>query len=228
MIEVRDAGKIVRLLDGIISFYKIGWPLFLAEGSHDFISELVRKGKRVFLDLKFSDIPETVERLISMAVEKHISFLTLNSGINTVRAAVEARANSDLKILLVTLLSSMDKSDLRLMNIRSTTKDYIVHRATQAQRVQCDGVICSGKEITAVRKITRRDFLIVSPGIRPSGSSPDDHKRSVTPQQAISHGADYLVVGRPIIRSNNPRDSARRIVDEMQQAFDHRKTYTAK
>ncbi|MBW1960164.1 MAG: orotidine-5'-phosphate decarboxylase [Deltaproteobacteria bacterium] len=222
-IEVKDAIDIVQKLEGLVSFFKVGWPLFLAKGGEAIIGELVKQGKRVFLDLKYGDIPETVKRLMQRVAAGGAEFVTLNASTRAVRAAVEARdaiCGSKLKILRVTLLTSLDDSDLKMTGYAISAKDYVLRIARTGLKAGCDGIICSAGEAGEVRKQVGTDFLIVTPGIRPAGMDTDDHKRSATPKEAVMAGADYLVVGRPITRSADLRAAASQIIEEIQAAFD--------
>jgi orotidine-5'-phosphate decarboxylase len=221
LIEAEDAHQLVAELDGLIHFVKIGWPLYMA-GGHRLIKEFLNKGKRVFLDLKFGDIAETVKRLILVAVDEGVSFITVNASFDAVRAAVSARGGSDLKILTVTMLTSWDETDLREMGYSVSAADFVSHKTRRAIEAGCDGVIASGQEAAAVRKMSPAGFLIVTPGIRSTGAANNDHKRAATPKAAILAGSDYLVVGRPIATARNPRQAAAAILEEMQSAFDSR------
>jgi orotidine-5'-phosphate decarboxylase len=219
LIEADDARKLVDTLDGIVSFVKIGWPLYMA-GGHGLIKEFLRRGKRVFLDLKFGDIAETVKRLVSVAVGEGVSFITVNTSFGAVRAAVGARGGSDLKILTVTMLTSWDETDLEDMGFNLSTGEYVSYKTKQAIKAGCDGVIASGREAAAVRGMAPGGFLIVTPGIRPAGADCNDHKRPSTPTAAVLAGSDYLVVGRPITTATDPRRAANAVLEEMQKAFD--------
>ncbi|MBI2822362.1 MAG: orotidine 5'-phosphate decarboxylase [Acidobacteria bacterium] len=145
----------------------------------------------------------------------------MSATIDALRAAVEARGNASLKILAVTLLTSQDKNDLEEMGITMTVEEYVLFKTRKAEEEgHADGVIASGREAAAIRERLGKKFLIVTPGIRPAGTACHDHKRATTPAEAIRGGADYLVVGRPITRDQNPLDATNRILDEMQKAFD--------
>lgn len=223
LIEVSDAHHIVEKLEGLVSFFKVGWPLFLATGGEAIVKDLVNREKRVFLDLKYGDIPETVKRLIQKVAASGADFLTIHSTSQTLGAAVEARNSmpgSKLKILAVTLLTSMNDSDLRMMGCEVSAGDYVLRIAKTSREAGCDGVICSAREAREVRKLVGKECLVVTPGIRPAGSPVDDHKRSAAPREAILAGADYLVIGRPITRSPDLRQAASQIIEEMQAAFD--------
>jgi len=221
MIEADDARRMVGELDDLVSFVKVGWALYMA-GGNQVVREFVERGKQVFLDLKFGDIDETVKRLVLVAVDQGVSFITLNAGFSAVRAAVKARGNTQLKILLVTMLTSWSEADLAEMGFTLPASEYVAFRAKGAIEAGCDGVIASGREVAEIRRIAPPGFLVVTPGIRPGGAGHDDHKRAVTPGASILAGSDYLVVGRPITTAANPRLATTAILEEMQQAFDAR------
>jgi orotidine-5'-phosphate decarboxylase len=223
LITADDAVDIVEKLGDEVSFYKVGWALFLAAG-YPVIEDLVRRGKRVFLDLKFTDIPETVHRLVAVAARAGVTCITVSANRGTVRAAVEARGSSPLKILTVTLLTSLDQTFLRdELGSGDTVESFVLRQARHARAAGCDGVIASGREAALIRQdLGDESFLIVTPAIRPAGDPADDQKRTATPGEAVRAGADYLVVGRPILRARNPRDVARRIIEDIGQALDSR------
>jgi orotidine-5'-phosphate decarboxylase len=222
-----DAKKLVSQLDGVVSFFKVGLELYTAAGP-EFVRWVVSQQKKVFLDLKFLDIEQTVRRATEQAASLGATFLTVHEGGKAVTNAVEGCRGSDLKILAVTVLTSWDAGDLKEMGINLSVEELVLHRARKALAAGAHGVIASGQEAATLReKLGReqvgrvgKDFLIVTPGIRPSGASADEQKRAVTPTEAIRAGADYLVVGRPITQAANQKDAAVRIVEEMQQAFE--------
>ncbi len=222
-LERDDARRLVHELRDVVSVVKIGWQLYLA-GANDLIDEFVGQGIKVFLDLKFGDISETVKRLVAVAIRRKVSFITVDTSVESVKAAVEARGDSDLRILTVTLLTHLGKAYLRdQLQTEVSVEEFVLNKTRLAQEIgQCDGVIASGREAAAIRRQAGKDFLIVTPAIRPSGSPADDQHRTTTPHEAISAGADYLVVGRPITRAADRREATRRIIDEMQRAFDSR------
>lgn len=223
LIEPIDAYNLIEQLNDLVDVVKVGWPLYMAGRREDLIAELRKRGKRVFLDLKFGDISETVKRLVAVALREKVSFITVNTSIQAVKAAVEARGDSDLKVLTVTMLTSLDKGDLEDLGLESTVDQFVLHKTRQALGAKCDGVVASGREAAAIRReVAGKDFLIVTPGVRPAGAGLDDHKRAVTPTAAIQAGADYLVVGRPITKASSPVDATKRILEEMQRAFDAR------
>ena len=210
-----------------VRFVKIGLELYTA-GGPDVVKRAIARGKKVFLDLKFLDIEETVRRATTVVAEMGVEFLTVHANRKALHAAVEARAKagerSRLKLLAVTVLTNFDANDLRDMGIQRTVADLVSARAKLAAEVGCDGVVASGEEPVAIRKSVGKGFLIITPGIRPGGKGADEHARATTPSQAIKAGADYLVVGRPIRDAADPRVAVETIVSEMQTAFDARPT----
>jgi orotidine-5'-phosphate decarboxylase len=217
---VDEALRAVERLDNV-GFFKVGLQLFLTGGLSSLLQAL--ESKKVFVDLKLpGDIGNTIAAVIDQCVARRVEFLTLSesmpvAAIRSAKAAREARGSTNPKLLTVPLLSSLDESDLP-PEVRGTSLDaYILNRARRALDAGCDGVIASGEAIRICRNGVP-EAIIVSPGIRPSGSSTDDHKRLTTPAQALQMGADYLVVGRPILKSPEPRDAAARIIDEITQA----------
>ncbi|MEE8622738.1 MAG: orotidine-5'-phosphate decarboxylase [Alphaproteobacteria bacterium] len=225
--SVVEARKLVQELDRVVCFFKVGLYLQLAEGIEKFIDDLIRDGNKIFIDYKYGDIGASMKGGVAAAARRGINFLTVQgSGELTkevMKAALAGKGDSDLKLFFVTLLTSLDESDLRDLGRRSSVETIVLSRAKQALEIGFDGVIASGLEARAIRKLAGPDrFLIVTPGIRPAGAGLDDHKRAVTPAEAIKEGADYLVVGRPIIKDPNPRAAARQILDEMSAAFDSR------
>ena len=220
-IEPEDAYRLVDTLGDAVRCVKVGWGLYLA-GHDTVVRGLRERGKRVFLDLKFGDIGETIRRLVAVAVRSGVELTTVNTTFQTIRSAVEAARGSQLRILTLTVLTSLDESDLREQGIDMSVHELVLYRARKAQEVGCHGVVASGREARAIREAVGSDFLIVTPGIRPGGAGSDDHKRASTPAAAIGAGADYLVVGRPITLAADPRRVADGILEEMQAAFDRR------
>jgi orotidine-5'-phosphate decarboxylase len=218
--NIGEAREMVKKLEGIVSFYKIGLSLQLAEGTLDFIQELIALGNRVFLDYKYLDIQETIENAVARVASIGVSFLTVHGNGKVIRAAVEGRGKSDLKILAVTVLTSLDAYDIHDMGYECSVKELVLHRAKKCLEAGCDGVIASGQEAKDIKEIAANNLLIITPGIRPEGIGRDDHKRSTSPKEAIIAGADYLVVGRPITKDKNPRLIAENIIAEMQSALD--------
>ncbi|MBI2816860.1 MAG: orotidine-5'-phosphate decarboxylase [Acidobacteria bacterium] len=213
-----DARNLVSQLDGLVSFFKVGLELFTAAGP-ELVRTLIRDGKRVFLDLKFLDIEETVKRAVQQAASLGASFTTVHESGNVAAAAVEGARGTELKILAVTVLTSMDDAQLKAMGINWPVQELVLHRAKRAVAAGCHGVVASGQEARQIRSLSK-DLIIVTPGIRPAGADAHEQKRATTPTEAIEAGSDYLVVGRPINRAASPRNAATAILQEMQQAFD--------
>jgi orotidine-5'-phosphate decarboxylase len=228
-LDVPCAEEAERLLDrvgDVISFVKIGLELYTAAGP-DMLKRAIVRGKRVFLDLKFLDIDETVRRATGRAADMGAEFITVHANRKALRAAVEGRGaapadRSGLKLLAVTVLTNFDAGDLRDMGIQWNVADLVVARAQLAADMGFDGVVASGEEPAVIRRKVGNDFCIVTPGIRAAEQRSDEHARVSTPTNAITSGADYLVVGRPIRDAVDPRAAADRIVAEMQTAFDAR------
>jgi orotidine-5'-phosphate decarboxylase len=228
-LDVASAEEAVHLLDRVgeaISFVKIGLELYTVAGPEMIKHARLRK-KRIFLDLKFLDIEETVKRATARAAAMGIDFVTVHANRKALNAALEGRGavpsdGSGLKLLAVTVLTNFDAADLRDMGIQWSVADLVAARAKLAAEVGFDGVVASGEEPSVIRQRVSQDLLIVTPGIRPSDQGADDHARVSTPTSAISAGADYLVVGRPIRDAADPKAASERIVLEMQAAFDSR------
>ena len=223
--SVDEALSIVEQLDNV-SFFKVGLQLFLTGGLPTLLQSL--RNKQVFVDLKVpGDIANTISAVMDLCVSMNVTFLTLSESmpipaIRSARAARDARHSPNPKLLTVPFLSSLDAADLPSMAAgEHDLETFIRNRAHAAVEAGCDGMIASGQAI----KICRQAFpssIIVSPGIRPAGASTDDHKRHTTPAEAIRLGADYLVVGRPILKAPDPRGAAGRIIDEIDGAQSER------
>ncbi len=216
----KKALDIIEDLNGLVSFFKVGYQLFIGEGL-TFVRRLIEGNNRVFLDLKMDDVEETIRRAVANIAASEVEFLTIHGSGATVRAARDGRgAREKPKLLSVTLLSSLDANDLKdlFADSKLTVESYVKWRAKQAIDNGCEGLIASGETIGMLRKLYP-SAIIVAPGIRPADSSRDDHKRALSPDDAIRAGADYLVVGRPIRNSSNPRNAAEKIIEEMEQAF---------
>jgi orotidine-5'-phosphate decarboxylase len=220
---VEDATRFVQDLDGLVSFFKIGLELQLVAGL-DFVHWLTGKEKKVFLDYKYFDVEETIKRAVAQVAAIGVSFLTVHGNGRIIRAAVEGRGDSSLKILSVTVLTSLDAFDIRELGFECSLDELVLYRARKALEAGCDGVIASALEARAIRKLAKDRLLVVTPGIRPEGTSKNDHKRHATPAEAVEAGADYLVVGRPIRDATDPRAAAGKIITEMQSAFERRES----
>src|ERR1700752_1558291 len=204
---------IVRLGDSV-TFYKIGYQLAYA-GGLPLVSQLAGKGNKVFIDLKLHDIGNTVARGVESVARLGATFLTVHAYPQTMKAAVEARAGSDLKILAVTVLTSYDDGDLHAAGYRLNVSDLVEARAQQAQVLGLDGIVSSAEEVGRLHKIVGHQMSLVTPGIRPAGAATGDQKRIMTPGRAIAAGADYLVVGRPITEAADPKAAVEAIVAEI-------------
>jgi len=219
--SVAEAEQLLDRLHGHISFVKVGLELYTAAGP-DMVKRVLDRGMRVFLDLKFLDIEETVKRATARVAAMGVDFLTVHANRKALSAAVQGREGSSLKLLAVTVLTNFDSHDLRDMGIQRSVEDLVTARALLASEVGCDGVVASGEEAAAVRQKVGPRFSIVTPGVRPAGKGVDDHARATTPTQTITAGADYLVIGRPIRDAEDPATTVAAIVAEMQAAFDAR------
>ena len=215
--SVSQAERLVTQLGDAAAFYKIGYQLGYA-GGIGFAQELVRAGKQVFLDFKLHDIGNTVAKGGESVVKLGATFLTVHAYPQTMKAALDARRGSVLKILAVTILTSYDDADVAAAGYAGTLADQLKRRATQARDLGIDGLVCSAEETSMLRGIVGRDTLLVTPGIRPAGAASGDQKRIMTPAAAIAAGADYLVVGRPVVEAVDPRAAAQAIVAEISTA----------
>jgi orotidine-5'-phosphate decarboxylase len=212
-----EAEKVVRDLDGAVSFYKIGYQLAFA-GGLDFARELASGGKKVFLDMKLLDIDNTVAKGVENIVKMGVSMLTLHAYPKAMRAAVEAAKGSDICLLGVTVLTSMDEQDLIDAGYEYDPHTLVLRRAEQALGAGMGGIVCSADEAAAVRKVVGPELAVVTPGIRPAGADHGDQKRVMTPADAIRAGASHLVVARPIVKAPDRRAAAAAILAEMAAA----------
>ena len=215
--SVASAEAMIDRLGDAVTFYKIGYQLGYA-GGLTLAKQLAGSGKKVFLDLKMHDIGNTVARGVESVAALGATFLTVHAYPQTMKAAVEARAGSGLKILAVTVLTSYDDSDLHAAGYRLNVSELVEARARQAQALGVDGLVSSPEEAAALRKIVGDRMNLVTPGIRPAGSATGDQKRIMTPARAIAAGADYLVVGRPIVEGADPKAVPDAIQAEIAQA----------
>jgi orotidine-5'-phosphate decarboxylase len=211
------AQKIVAAVGDSALTYKVGMQLYTAEGPQ-VVRDLVASGRRVFLDLKYHDIPNTVGAAVSEAEKLGVSMLTVHatgSG-KMLRAAVEAaQTRPELMVLAVTVLTSMDEHDLETIGIRGTVEDSVVRLATIALANKCHGVVASAREASTLRAELGDAFAIVTPGVRPAGTAVGDQVRVVTPAEAIASGSSYIVVGRPITEAADPAAEARAILGQI-------------
>jgi|TARA_B110000196_G_scaffold63103_1_gene52752 orotidine-5'-phosphate decarboxylase len=211
-----QARGLVEDLGDTVSFYKVGLELFTGDDGFAMVDWLTRRGKQVFVDLKFFDVPATVARAVSQLRGRQVSFATVHGNDAMMRAAAEAAG--EVGILAVTVLTSLDAADMRDLGFDCDIPALVRSRAQRAVALGCAGVVASGQEAAMLRKTLGDDGLIVTPGIRPVRQD-DDQKRTVTPTQALRDGADYLVVGRPVRDADNPREAARVIQDEIASAL---------
>ena len=216
--EVAAAEAMIARLGDSVTFYKIGYQLAYA-GGLPLVRRLADTGKKVFVDLKLHDIGNTVARGVESVAALGATFLTVHAYPQTMKAAVEARAGSELRILAVTVLTSYDDGDLHAAGYSLGVSDLVEARAQQAQVLGVDGLVCSPEEAAALRKVVGHQMRLVTPGIRPAGSTAGDQKRVMTPSRAISAGADYLVVGRPVMEAADPRAVAEAIQAEIVKAL---------
>ncbi len=214
---VWDAYRLVSTLGDGASFYKIGYRLAFG-GGLDLCRQLVAEGKKVFLDLKLHDIGNTVTEGVESLTKLGATFLTVHAYPQTMRGAMEGLGESDLKLLAVTALTSYDDADLRDAGYALAVQDLVRLRAEQARDAGLAGIVCSAAETAIVRDVVGPSMVIVTPGIRPADSALGDQKRTLTPGEAIRAGVDHLVVGRPIIRAQDPAGAAARIMDEIAAA----------
>jgi orotidine-5'-phosphate decarboxylase len=215
--SVAAAESMIARLGDSVTFYKIGYQLAYA-GGLPLARELAKSGKKVFIDLKLHDIGNTVARGVESVASLGATFLTVHAYPQTMKAAVEARAGSSLKILAVTVLTSYDDRDLHTAGYRLGVSDLVQARAEQAREIGIDGLVCSPEEAANLRRIVGDAIHLVTPGIRPAGADAGDQKRIMTPARAIAAGSDYLVVGRPVMEAADPKAAAEAIVAEIVQA----------
>lgn len=210
-----DADALVERLGGVPSWIKIGLELFCAEGP-SIVADHAKAGRSVMLDLKLHDIPETVARATARVASLGAGLLTVHtSGGPAMLKAAVAAAGASMKVLAVTVLTSLDESDLAAVGATGPLPDLVAKRAQLAVAAGCGGVVASPQEAEAIRRVVPKDFLIVTPGIRPAGGDHGDQKRVMTPAAARAAGADMIVVGRPLRDAKDPAAAARAIVNEL-------------
>ncbi|BCX81738.1 orotidine-5'-phosphate decarboxylase [Methylomarinovum caldicuralii] len=213
-----QARDLVERLGETVTFYKIGLELFMAGDYFALIDWLTAQGKKVFADLKFYDIPMTVERAVRALSCTPVTFATVH-GDPAIMAAAARGKGAKLKILAVTVLTSLDEAALKAMGYASDLETLVRRRARQAVDAGLDGVIASGREAQLLRRELGNDPLIVTPGVRPQGSPAGDQKRVVTVEEAFANGADYIVVGRPIRDAHDPKAAAAAIQRQIAERF---------
>jgi orotidine-5'-phosphate decarboxylase len=231
-----EAQRIVSALGDSVHIYKVGMQIYTAEGPQ-LVRDLVSSGRKVFLDLKYHDIPNTVASAVREAVQLGVSMLTVHAsgGTKMLQAAAEAAktakalvgadaivraatASDTLQILAVTVLTSMDENDLNSTGVSGPVVDQVIRLASIALHAGCAGIVSSAREVNALRKKLGENFLIVNPGVRPAGADHGDQARVVTPAEAIQAGATHIVVGRPITAAKDPAAAARAINQEISVA----------
>jgi len=218
--SIGEARALIDRLDGVVSFFKLGLWLAFAAGFDNLVEYLLNKGKKIFLDTKMFDIGETVKQGVARAAERGVTFVTVHGDGDIVRSAAEGKRGSNLKILVVPVLTSLDAKGLHELGYRGGIKELIAERARATLAWGCDGIIAAPHDNpNEIRRSAGSEgLLVVTPGVRPAGTPLDDHKRAGTPAGAIAAGADYLVVGRPIIRSEDPARAAAAIIENMRSA----------
>ena len=219
-VDTPDAARrLVSDLDGVVSFYKFGMGLLFCPGANALVDELVRDGRQVFLDYKLHDIGEVVRRAASVIARRGARFLTVHGEPQAMHAAVDGAGGSGLDVLAVTVLTNLDDAALQVAGYGLDVQSLVRRRARDAAEAGCAGVIASAADdLDALRESAGRDILVVTPGIRLPGDDAGDQRRVSTPGQAVARGADYLVMGRPVIRAASPRDAAMRAIEDMASA----------
>src|SRR5262249_20443867 len=215
--SVAAAEAMIERLGDTVAFYKIGYQLAFA-GGLPLARSLAQAGKQVFLDMKLHDIANTVAQGVESIAKLGATFLTIHAYPQTMRAAIDAKAGSKLKLLAVTVLTSYDDIDLHEAGYALGVDELVAERAKRAHDLGFDGIVCSAAEVSALRLLVGTDMALVTPGIRPAGSDYNDQKRVVTPASAIAAGSDYLVVGRPITAAPDPPAVAAAIIADIAKA----------
>ncbi|MCI0446634.1 orotidine-5'-phosphate decarboxylase [bacterium] len=219
----KEAEELINRFDDQIWFYKLGLQLFMADGYFNLIEKLKKKNKKVFVDLKFFDVPETVAAAVAQLKTRYVEFATVHAHEPMVAAAV--REKNGTKILGVTVLTSLDQTDIDAMGFQCTIEDLVLDRARRALKAGCDGVISSGLEVPKIRNAFGDKIFVVSPGIRPVKNDlvqyvkGDDQKRTVELKAAFQNGADYIVIGRPIRLASDPVQEASKYQAEIANIF---------
>lgn len=213
--SVAEARDMVAALGESISFYKVGLELFAGGEGMTLARELKAAGKQVFLDWKLHDIGTTVQRAAAVLAGSGCDFLTVHGEPQVMASAVRGRGASGLKILAVTVLTSLSDQDLAEVGYHESARALVERRIHQAIAAGCDGVVASPHEAELARTLGGKDFLVVTPGVRPDWAAKNDQARAATPRDALKAGASHIVCGRPITSANDPRDAARRVAAEM-------------
>lgn len=216
--SVDEARATIAALGDAVSFYKVGLELFATGEGMTLARELKAAGKQVFLDWKLHDIGTTVQRAAAVLGAAGGDFLTVHAEPQVMASAVRGRGGSSLKILAVTVLTSLSDDDLAEIGYPDSVRALVERRVHQAIAAGCDGVVCSPREAALARALGGRDFLVVTPGVRPDWSAKNDQARAATPLEALQAGASHIVCGRPITAANDPQAAARRVAGEMSGA----------
>ena len=220
---VDEARGLIATLGDSAAYYKIGPWLLYAKGIEGLIDLVLESGKELFLDCKMYDIGETVREGVARAAERGVSLVTVHGNRDILIAANEAKRDSGLKVFAISVLTSLDDDDMREMGYLRPVEELVEARVRKAMEYGCDGLIAAPRDAARIRTIAPPGRLLLgTPGVRPAGHGQDDHKRGGTPAQAIGAGADYIVMGRPIVRADDPASVARAVTAEMQSAFDRR------
>ena len=215
--DLNQAYQILEEISGLKIIVKIGYVLFI-KGGKELVKHIKEKGFDIFLDLKLHDIPNTVYNGVSAATDLGVDYLTIHTlgGVDMIKKAVEAKGDSNLKLLGVTILTSHDESYIKYIGTKYTLKELTLHLAEEGIKNGLDGIVCSSHEVKEIKESIKRDFLAVVPGIRlKGGESEDDQSRISTPKKAIQQGADIIVVGRPILNSKNRKETIKQILKEL-------------
>lgn len=216
---VEAAKEMAEKLGDSVTFYKLGLQLFMTGEYYELIDWMKARGKRVFADLKFFDVPETVKLAVAQLKDRNVDFVTIHGNQSIMEAAASAKGET-LKVLAVTVLTSLDRGDMDDLGFDCDVKELVTSRARRAFEAGCDGVISSGLEVPSLRENVDHGLLVVCPGIRPVENRPsDDQKRVVTVEDAFQNGADYIVVGRPIRNAEDPKAAAEGIQNSIAQLF---------
>ncbi len=213
--DVATAKAVVERLGDRATFYKVGYELAFV-GGLAFAQDLARSGRKVFLDLKLHDIPNTIEKGVGQIARMGMAFLTVHAYPQTLAAAARGAAGSNLGILGVSVMTSMDDGDLARAGYGMGVQDLIARRAKQICEAGCSGIVCSATDMATVRGAVGQGLKIVTPGIRPAGAALGDQKRVMTPGEAIRAGIDHMVIGRPITGAADPARAMQAILDEIQ------------
>lgn len=217
--DTASARQLVEQLGDSIHFYKIGLELFMADGFFEFLDWLLARERKVFVDLKFFDVPATVAAAVRQLSRRGAHFCTIHGNQSIMEAAGEARSGH-LQVLAVTALTSLDRGDLEDLGFQCDVEELVLSRARRALDAGCDGVVASGMEVARMREAVDNRLLVITPGIRPvDNRGDDDQKRVVTVEEAFRNGADYIVVGRPIRKAADPRVAAEAIQASIREVF---------